>query len=246
VVNVPERTSRARATEEIKKARKTNVLYIIGGSVLSAVCLALIVILTLDKFVVVEPMKDFRDQVEISAGPAKINDDTTVNVGAFYMDRYETTIGQYKKFLDAVEGQDTAALLPPGYQGRKSSFRPLRWKEILQAIEKKQRFLGEEIHWDMPIFNIDYADAYAYARWAGKRLPTQAEWIRAASGDEHFKLPWGNEVDMTLTNTGWDVEESLQGEGSRIRGRIQGPRPGQCPPERCQSFRSHRNGRKYQ
>jgi formylglycine-generating enzyme required for sulfatase activity len=225
VVNVPERTSRARATEEIKKARKTNVLYIIGGSVLSAVCLALIVILTLDKFVVVEPMKDFRDQVEISAGPAKINDDTTVNVGAFYMDRYETTIGQYKKFLDAVEGQDTAALLPPGYQGRKSSFRPLRWKEILQAIEKKQRFLGEEIHWDMPIFNIDYADAYAYARWAGKRLPTQAEWIRAASGDEHFKLPWGNEVDMTLTNTGWDVEESSKVKEAGSVDGYKGPAP---------------------
>lgn len=225
VVHVPERTSKAKAAEEIKKARKTNVIYVIGGSVVSAVCLALVIILTLDKFVVVEPMKDFRDQVEVPAGPAKIDNDTTVEVGAFYMDKYETTIGQYKQFLDAIEGQDVSHLNYPGIERKRTSFTPLRWKEVVQSIEKKQRFLGQIIHWDMPIFNIDYADAYAYAKWAGKRLPTQAEWIRAASGNEHWKLPWGDKVDMTLTNTGWDIEPSAKVEKAGSVDGYVGPAP---------------------
>lgn len=226
VVNVPERTSQTRASEEIRKARKSNVIWVIGGSILSAVSLAFIVILTLDRFVVVEPMKDFRDQVAVPAGSVQINKDTTVQVDAFYMDTYEVTIGQYKRFLEAIEGTDAAQWLPPNYPyPSKTNFRPAHWDDIVQTIESKKRFLGEEIHWDMPVFNVDYADAYAYAKWAGKRLPTQAEWIRAASGNDNFKLPWGNEVEVSFANTGWDLEANSQVEKAGGVDGYKGPNP---------------------
>lgn len=45
---------------------------------------------------------------------------------------------------------------------------------------------------DQPVVGITYADARAFARWAGKRLPTEAEWVRAARGSSLARYPWGD------------------------------------------------------
>ncbi len=92
----------------------------------------------------------------------------TVYVDAFYIDKLEVTNQQFKQFLS-----DT------GY--------------------KPKHYLDYPPHntEDQPAVVLDWSDAAAYAKWAGKRLPTEAEWEKAARGTDGRIWPWGNEWDAT-------------------------------------------------
>ena len=100
----------------------------------------------------------------------------TVYLDAFYIDTHEVTLGDYKEFL--LEGGHNSAL--PAY------------------IDK---LCPTDQH---PIIGVTWQDAMAYAKWAGKRLPTEAEWEKAARGgliDNYY--PWGNEEpNSTLIHLG--------------------------------------------
>ena len=61
---------------------------------------------------------------------------------------------------------------------------------------------------DCPVFNVDYFDAYAYAKWKGRRLPTEEEWEKAARGPAGNLYPWGNEWDPKKLNAGGDYLEN--------------------------------------
>ena len=115
----------------------------------------------------------------------------TVYVDAFYMDVYEVTMGQYKAFVQAT-GHRALPTWAVGYS-------------------------PTDLH---PVVGVSWYDAKAYAKWAGKRLPTEAEWEKAARGGlVGADYPWGNNswnvatqanfADSNLENwpDNWDWKE---------------------------------------
>jgi formylglycine-generating enzyme required for sulfatase activity len=101
----------------------------------------------------------------------------TVNVAAFWIDRYLVTNQEYKKFIDA--NPDYAA---PDTEIEQ--FQPLRWDARTRTFPK-----GRDYY---PVVLVTWYDANAYCQWAGKRLPSEAEWEKAARGTDMRLYPWGS------------------------------------------------------
>lgn len=96
-----------------------------------------------------------------------------LNLPAFYIDKYEVTNRQYRRFM--VE--------------TKHKRLPRYWNWLIYN------------HPDQPVVGVNWEDARAYCSWAGKRLPTEAEWEKAARGVDERWWPWGNEFKVGNANT---------------------------------------------
>lgn len=112
-----------------------------------------------------------------------------LSVHAFFLDRTEVTHDAYLAF---VEGTGRP---PPGVGA--TDF--VRWAWVDGKPRKGQG--------DLPVFLVTWADADAYCRWAGKRLPTELEWERAARGDDGRRWAWGDEWAEAEARANWfDVD----------------------------------------
>ena len=111
----------------------------------------------------------------------------TVYVDAFYMDTYQVTNAQYKVFVDA-NPQWQKDNIPDKYHDG----------DYLWYWSGNSSPSGKGNH---PVVCVSWYAAMAYAQWAGKRLPTEAEWEKAARGGlAGQEYPWGNDIDTTMAN----------------------------------------------
>ena len=124
-----------------------------------------------------------------------------VYLDSFYIDKYEVTNRQFKKFVDATGYVTDAEEQGWGYLWEGSN----EWPRPKGASWRAPRGHGSSIrHKDNhPVVQVSYNDALAYLEWAGKRLPTEAEWEKASRGVDGRLYPWGNRWDPTRLNS-WE------------------------------------------
>jgi formylglycine-generating enzyme required for sulfatase activity len=106
-----------------------------------------------------------------------------VHLSAHLMDRAEVSCRQYSMFLQHVRRANDFALRHPDDPG--VELRPLEWEE--------------DVHPDgwggRAVIGVTWFAAFAYSRWVGGRLPTEAEWERGAAGPLGSPYPWGEKFD---------------------------------------------------
>jgi formylglycine-generating enzyme required for sulfatase activity len=142
------------------------------------------------------------DAVYVAAGESVIGSDgpgakpeetpaRRVAFAAFFIDRYEVRNCEYEAFLDAEGGT------PPEH-----------WQVPRDGPRGKTRTFAPE-HASHPVVNVSFFEAAAYAKWRGKRLPTEEEWERAARGGDGRIWPWGSKTEGIRANVGARVSERV-------------------------------------
>ena len=152
--------------------------------------------------------KDGAPMVLVPAGPFIMGSgdkDTHVNerpehevsLKDYYIDQFEVTVERYHRFMN-----------------QKKRLAPKYWEQVELRRDAQK-----------PVVGIDWQDAKTYCQWAGKRLPTEAEWEKAARGTDRRMYPWGNDAPNSSTaNFGKNRSDSIYADrlknvGSYERGK---------------------------
>jgi formylglycine-generating enzyme required for sulfatase activity len=102
----------------------------------------------------------------------------TVFLNSYYMDKYEVTNALYKACVD-----EDICTQPPNI-----------------TSYSRSRYYGGSAYVDYPVIYVDWSQANTYCEWRGARLPTEAEWEKAARGTDGRTYPWGEGIDCSRAN----------------------------------------------
>ncbi|HXF67657.1 MAG TPA: SUMF1/EgtB/PvdO family nonheme iron enzyme [Burkholderiales bacterium] len=130
------------------------------------------------------------DMVAIPAGPFVMGSDDgpaderpahTVSLAAFHVDRYPVTNAQFAAFLNAL-----------GTRNARGERLYDEHDPDARIHRVRGRWTADPGYGDHPVVEVTWAGARDYCAWRGARLPTEAEWEKAARGTDGRKYPWGN------------------------------------------------------
>ena len=122
-----------------------------------------------------------------------------VDLDAFWIDTFPVTNAAYRQFVDDGGYEDPRLWADAGWaqRQRESWQAPLFWSREAGAWTRRRFGMVEPVPDDEPVQHVSWFEADAYARWAGKRLPTEAEWEKAARHDpvrdRSRRYPWGDD-----------------------------------------------------
>ncbi|HTP07315.1 MAG TPA: SUMF1/EgtB/PvdO family nonheme iron enzyme, partial [Anaerolineae bacterium] len=109
----------------------------------------------------------------------------TVQLNAFWIDQSEVTNESYAKCVAAQQ-------CPPPVEG--------------YSTQHPDGYFANSKYSNFPAANVNWSEADRYCQWAGKRLPTEAEWEKAARGTDARKFPWGNTFDPARANSALNLD----------------------------------------
>lgn len=128
---------------------------------------------------------DGREMIQIPEGPFVVGSkdgdpdeapEHQAYLSTYYIDKKEVTQGEYDRFTKATK----------------------KGKPFIPVFEDDQSKILKP---ELPAIGMSWTDAEAYCRWAGKRLPTEAEWEKAVrGGSESKRYPWGDRLDRNMAN----------------------------------------------
>lgn len=155
----------------------------------------------------------FNDRLYIDEHP-----NHKVNLPAYFIDKFEVTNAQYLDFAVTTGHSVPVMWVRDGYNYTSEYLSYLSLDDLRQVASDKfkldmdtskmsQQALLKEIEKlqaardRLPVTAVTWADANAFCKWSGKRLPSEAEWEKAARGPDSFEYPWGNNWDPKKINS---------------------------------------------
>ncbi len=153
-----------------------------------------------------------------------------VYVPAFWIARTEVTRAQFRSFMQAGGYTDASLWSPEGWAWRVQTGRaePSFWAGEQDWGTPPAAFSQTDNH---PVIGVTYYEAEAFARWAGARLPSEAEWEKAARWDGHSRVyPWGDTPSDAKCNDWFDIVTS------GFQTAPVGSFPGSAAPSGCQDM----------
>jgi formylglycine-generating enzyme required for sulfatase activity len=168
---------------------------------------------------VLVPAGEFTMGTDDPNAPADQRPARKVNVDAFYIDKHEVTNAQFKEFLLADGYNKREYWTKEGWNFIQKKRKTISLPAENYRIDSPLGFEGNSVSTapDHPVIGVSWFEAAAYAKWAGKRLPTEAEWEKAARGTDARIYPWGNKFDFSKLNY-FPHHEKLSPVGSYPKG----------------------------
>jgi serine/threonine-protein kinase len=114
-----------------------------------------------------------------------------VALDAFWIDRTEVTNDMFTRFVSATSYKTDAEKLGSGYTLFGTMWSDVKGADWQHPGGRSTNIRGLDI---LPVVLVSWNDAKAYCEWAGRRLPTEAEWEKAARGTDGRIYPWGNQT----------------------------------------------------